>query len=114
MQTSTHETAPRRTTRRAAAPANRKPVYPEPTGTSCRLYWLRAYLRDLAEMEALDALHREAHRRNRSHVTCMALSGAVIHAREDAQRSLEHARRHGLLLFAHAHTTAFAGQQVPA
>lgn len=113
MQTSTHETAPRRT-RRAAAPANRKPVYPELPETSHRLFWLAAYLRRLAEFDAITAIFQEARARKRSHVACMALSAAVNHALDDAVRILEHTRRDGHLLFAHAHTTVFSGQQVPA
>lgn len=119
MQTSTHETTPRSTsrapsTRRAARATNRKPIYPDFPKVGHRLFWLAAYLRGIAEADALDALHTEAIRRKRSIVACHALSMANIAARDSVKTEAEYTRRDGLLLFAHNDTTVFTASKVPA
>ena len=116
MQTSTHETAPRRArsapgTRRAAPAVNRKPVYPDLPSIDHRLFWLAAYLRGIAEADALDALHTEAIRRKRSRVTSYALCGAHFAAKDKAKTTAEHTRGDGLILFAHPATTIFSQQR---
>jgi hypothetical protein len=82
----------------------------DPSVTSA-VFWRAAWLRDLAEREALERLARKQHALKRhDHVTNMALAGACC----DAQRELEAAFaalvRHGGLLFAWAPDTKGAAR----
>ncbi|MDP3651631.1 MAG: hypothetical protein Q8R67_08105 [Rhodoferax sp.] len=103
MQTSTQRPAAKRCSPTAAPalPYLDSSEHPE------RLFWLCHYFRDLAELEALTALSSELCRRNRSHITQMAVIGAKGHQRNHVKLSLEYVVSDGLLPFAHAGTTVF-------
>jgi hypothetical protein len=89
-----------------------KLAYPKLLSSDHRLFWLAAYLRDLAEAQALYDLYIEVTRRKRSEVVRYATIGAWGHARNEACCIADHVLRDGLILFAHPATTAL--DEVPA
>lgn len=90
---------------KAAAP----PPYPPLPDSGHRLFWLGAYLRDLAEQQTLQALVTEAYRRRRSHLVALALTTAETRAADKVRESAKEACKDGLILFAHQQTTALNG-----
>lgn len=99
-------------TKRKAPAATRPLPYPDLEANEGKLFWLGVYFRDLAELEALQGLVIEMHRRHRSQVVCTALYSAQHANRDSTKMALGYVVSEGLLLFAHPTTTVFDSQVV--
>jgi hypothetical protein len=110
VQTTTTKRQPTRRTPAAVA----KLPYPKMTGTEDRLFWLSVFFRNLTELQAIDQLVTELHRRGRPDVVLHALYGAMSVMRVDLKKSQDYVLKEGLLPFAFTGTTVFATEQVVA
>lgn len=102
------------TTTRRTRNAHKPAVFPNLPSTDHPGFWLAAFLRDAAELDALKE-QRRLYNKKKSYceITGRAFSSADYELRKIASHSLSYAVRDGLLPFAHAHTTYF-DQQVAA
>ena len=117
MQTSTHETAPRSTsrapsTRRAAPAANRKPIYPaRPETTTGPLFWLAYYFRYVAELEAINRVIVATYKKRDDEPTWRALFAGQMAIEDSIEKAIAYVKGEGRLLFAHNDTTVFSQQR---
>lgn len=101
-------------------PARRTPAtevklpFPELPETGNRLFWLASLFRKLAELQALDGLIQEQHRRRRPNVVLFALYDSISNLRFDLRMDQGYVVQGGLLPFAFAGTTVFNTKPVPA
>lgn len=102
MQASTKR--PGKARKQAAA----KLPYPELPDSDSKLFWLAAYQRDDAELDALKQLTNCRAFIKRSTIARMAIIGAVGLQQSARNASLHRAIEDGSLLFAHPATTVFA------
>lgn len=103
----------RKPARRAPA-ADAKLPFPDLPESDDRLFWLACLFRQLAELQALDLLTQELHRRRRPDVVLFALYNAMGNMRSDLKTAHGYVVKGGLLPFAFAGTTVFNVQQVAA
>jgi hypothetical protein len=103
-----NSTTTQRVTKRAKPAAPAALPYPNYEDFPEKLFWLCVYFRDLTELEALEALTLEMHRRHRPQPLLFALSGAKSHQKSEIKLPLGYVIEGGLLPFAHATTTIFS------
>ena len=108
MHTSTQQPRAHRGTRA------KTPIYPDlPSSDSPlgRFFWLAAFLRDQAELEAINGLIDKPSHIKSPRPLRMALYGALRTQENDLSKSLSQVCSNGLLPFAHQQTTVFNGSE---
>lgn len=90
-------------------PRAAKPHYPELLPSENRLFWVAAYLRDVAELDALRALYEKSFSSRGNAIQSYALSDAVLLKRDSLRKSVRYAAQEGTLLFAFPGTTVLEG-----